>query len=276
MRIIKFFALLLIALAVSRSASAAERPKITAVYIQYSPVIDGNSADWNNIKKRKAGICFFKGDGQSGSVEKYGTTVCGTIDDINDCCVSLWLAHDANYLYVLAEVTDDFWEPLAAADQNNPAYREDALHLYIDSNNACTADIQSPPITSQPGYEQFGISTDNNIFGENTDFTNEGKPKQPAPKNSKPDGIYWLAKCGVYKLNSGYKYIFEERIKLAAWPGRNMFPLSPGKSYGFNAEFCDADNGKELQGFIFWSSDGKKDAWNHQNLWGILSLEKTD
>ena len=51
-----------------------------------------------------------------------------------------------------------------------------------------------------------------------------------------------------------------------------MESMNIGNSYGFDAEFCDADNGVQLQGFIWWSSDGSKDAWNFENLWGKMNL----
>jgi len=59
---------------------------------------------------------------------------------------------------------------------------------------------------------------------------------------------------------------------MKGWPGRNMERLYPGKSYGFNLEVCDADNGERLQGYILWSSDGTTSSWKHQNLWGTMHL----
>ncbi|HOW65390.1 MAG TPA: hypothetical protein P5186_22060 [Candidatus Paceibacterota bacterium] len=56
---------------------------------------------------------------------------------------------------------------------------------------------------------------------------------------------------------------------------RLLATQTPGNSHGFEAEFCDADNGVQLQGWIFWSSNGSAtDAWNYENLWGIMKLEQ--
>lgn len=253
--------------------SAAVRPEVDVPYTCASFAIDGDATDWTEIKAKGKGISFYKGDGHAGTATHYGTTVLGTISSAADCTVSLWLAHDGVFLYVLAEVQDDDYEPFAAKANSNMAYLEDTLHLYIDSSNARKSAIPGNPISTQPGYEQFGYSTDGNIYGEHTDFNTTGLPKQPAPQGSSPDGTHWLAKCTVTSVTTGgYLYTFEERIALAAY--RNMAAMTPGNSYGFEAEFCDADNGTQLQGWIFWSSNGSStDAWNYENLWGTMHLE---
>lgn len=254
-----------------RRIQADTQPNILCPYSKISPAVDGNAADWSSIKSRGAGISFYDGDGRAGSASQRGTTVCGTITDAADCRVDLWLAHDGTYLYVLAEVQDDAYEPFGSPGaETKKAYLEDTLHLYIDSTNAKKI-ISETPILTQYGYEQFGISTDGNIWGENTDFTNSSN--KPAPKGAAPDGVYWQAKCQVQNVTGGHFYMFEERIALGGKPDKNMASLKPGNSYGFNAEFCDADDGNELQGFIFWSSDGAQDAWNYENLWGAMTLE---
>ncbi|MGC8990802.1 MAG: hypothetical protein ACP5MD_11830 [Verrucomicrobiia bacterium] len=198
--------------------SAALRPEVDVPYTSAAFDIDGNATDWTEIKARGKGISFYKGDGHGGTATNYGTTVLGTITDAADCAVSLWLAHDGVFLYVLAEVRDDAYEPFAAKANSNMAYLEDTLHLYIDSSNARKSAIAGTPISTQPGYEQFGYSTDGNIYGENTDFTTTGSAKQPAPKGSSPDGTHWVANCTVTSVTTGgYLYTFEERITLAGF-----------------------------------------------------------
>jgi len=252
---------------------AVSRPVISCPYTCGEIAIDGNAGDWAAIKVKDNGIAFYKGDGHAGTPTNLGTTICRQIDDEADCRVDLWLAHDGTYLYVLAEVSDDDYEPFDAANENNMAYLEDTLHLYMDSNNSQQSNIPYPPIYNQVGYEQFGISTDGNIWGANNDFNSAGGPRQVAPKGSSPDGTYWLAECNVIQVQDGYRYVFEQRIVLAGWPGRNMAAMSPADSYGFDAEFCDADDGTQLEGFIWWSNDGSTDAWNYENLWGTMYLE---
>lgn len=252
---------------------AQNRPQINVPYVTDQILVDGDASDWVAIKGLGEGISFYKGNGHEGTSQaNLGTTVCKEIDSEEDCRVDLWLAHDGTYLYVLAEIKDDNHEPFDKENQTNMAYLEDTLHLYVDSNNSQQTNIPGDPIQRQPGYEQFGISTDGNIWGENTDFNSSGTASRPAPKGSKPDEKYWIVQCRVHKLGAGYIYVFEERIALAGWSGKNMEPMFPGKSYGFNAEFCDADGGIQLQGFIWWSSDGSTDAYNSQNLWGKLTL----
>jgi len=254
----------------------AERPQIEVPYVTEGPVIDGDSSDWEAVKALGMGVSFYPDDGHAGSPTELGTTVCRKIDGPEDCRVELYLAHDGSFLYVLAEVFDDDHETFGPSNTSNMAYLEDTLHLYIDSTNARKACIAYPPIGTQPGYEQFGYSTDGNIWGENTDFTDRGAPRQPAPVGSRPDGDYWRAACRVSPSQGGYVYVFEEAIALSGRPGRNLRPLSPGERYGFDAEFCDADNGIQLEGFIWWSGDGVTDAWNYENLWGVMVLQPVE
>jgi hypothetical protein len=263
---------LLLTVSLDSYSFAAVRPEIAVPYTTASFTVDANAADWTEIKARGEGISFYRGDGHAGTTSSYGTTVLGTISNAADCSVNLWLAHDATYLYVLAEVQDDAYEPFTSRANSNMAYLEDTLHLYIDSTNAKKSAIGNP-ISDQPGYEQFGYSTDGNIYGENTDFNTTGAARQTAPKGASPDGTHWAAKCTVEAvIASGYLYTFEERIALSAY--RNMATITPGNSYGFEAEFCDADNGTQLQGWMFWSSNGSStDAWNYENLWGTMKLE---
>jgi hypothetical protein len=252
--------------------SAVTRPEIDVPCVSGSFAIDGSAAEWAGVKSRGEGISFYKGDGRTGTSAKLGTTCLGTISHAADCRMDLWMAHDGTYLYILAEVLDDNYTSFGTGNTND-AYLEDTLHLYIDSTNAMKANIPGAPITTQPGYEQFGISTDGNIKGELTDFTSTGSARQPAPQGSSPDGTYWKAKCTVQQLAAqSYKYTFEERVTLAGRPGRNMSALVPGNHYGFDAEFCDADNGVQLQGWIFWSSNGFTDCYNSENLWGTMNL----
>ena len=251
-----------------------KRPEIYAPYISRPLTVDGNSDDWAAIKSIGEGITFFKGDGKDGtSATNLGTTIRQEVNDKDDLCCNAWLAHDGTYLYVLAEVTDDDWNPFDTENRENMCYQEDMLRIMIDSNNSRKANIEEC-IENHPGYEGFGYSTDGNIYGDWSDFNSSGIPRKHPPKGSTPDGIYWKAECMVISSPSKKKnlYIYEERIALAGWPGRNMEKLYPGKSYGFNLEVCDADNGKYLQGYMLWSSDGTTSAWKHQNLWGTMYL----
>jgi hypothetical protein len=251
---------------------AEVRPEVTAPFTTVEITVDGQSADWSPVKKLGHGIHFFKGDDHPGqSREHLGTTVCGEMDDDRDCRVDLWLSHDAKCLYLLAEVRDDDHEPFDVANENNPAYREDTLQVYVDSAKSCAEKISSPPCHNQIGYQQFSYSTDGNIRGACTDLNDQGVA--PAPKGSEPDGKYWQAACHVAEKESGYLYVFEMAFALVELPeDTNFKAMKPGKTYRFCPEFCDADNGKELQGFIWWSSDGSTDAWTQPALWGDMSL----
>ena len=248
------------------------QPRIQVPVTQQTISIDGDSTDWRDVKALGAGIGFYPGDGRSGTPDHPGTTVLGTIDGADDCQVAIWMVHDGRYLYVLAEITDDDHEPFDALNSDYPAFREDTLQLYIDSANARRRWISGAPIQEQAGFEQFGVSTDGNIWGENCDFNTSGKLRQPAPQGSAPDGINWSVACTVRRLATGFLYVFEERIALAGKPGANMERLRPGRSYGFNAEFCDADRGTPLEGYIWWSSHSEIDAWNRPALWGTMIL----
>ena len=249
------------------------QPVIPVPFVRDAPLMDGDARDWAVIKNLDRGIVFYDGDGNRGERGEPGTTVCGKVDGEADCRVELWLAHDGRYLYILAEVADDDHEPFDLFNRQYPAFKEDTLQLYVDSVNARRHGIRGEPIGRQPGYEQFGVSTDGNIWGENCDFNTSGRNREPAPTGSAPDGYHWTVACTVHKSEAGYRYIFEERILLNGRTGANMSPLVPGESYGFNAEFCDADRGVPLEGFIWWSSHSGIDAWNHQDLWGTMVLD---
>ena len=251
-----------------------KRPEVYVPYISRPLTVDGDASDWELIKVLGEGTSFYKGDGNEGtSLVNLGTTIRKQVDDKNDLSCSAWLVHDGTYLYVLAEVTDDDWEPFDKENWENMCYQEDMLRIMIDSNNSRKADIEEC-IENHPGYEGFGYSTDGNIWGDWTDFNTSGIPKKHPPRGSAPDGTYWKAECTVISLpfKKRYLYVYEERIAMKGWPGRNMERLYPGKSYGFNLEVCDADNGEKLQGYILWSSDGTTSSWKHQNLWGTMHL----
>ncbi|MFC1508305.1 sugar-binding protein [Candidatus Omnitrophota bacterium] len=258
----------------SEENTNVKRPEIFAPYVSAPFTVDGNSADWTDIKALGEGVTFYKGDGNEGtSASNLGTTIRKQVDDRNDLSCSVWVVHDGNYLYVLAEITDDDWNPFDSENRINMCYQEDMLRIMIDSNNSRTPDIEEC-IENHPGYEGFGFSTDGNIYGDWSDFNSSGLPKQHPPKGSTPDGTYWKAECRVISFPDKKKnlYIYEERIALDGWPGRNMEKLYPGKSYGFNIEACDADDGEYLQGYILWASDGTTSSWKHQNLWGTMHL----
>ena len=258
----------------SEERPEVKRPEINVPYISRPLAVDGDPSDWMAIKALGEGVSFYKGDGQEGtSPTNLGTTIRNQIDNRDDLSCSVWLVHDGIYLYVLGEVTDDDWEPFDKENRENMCYQEDMLRVMIDSNNSRKADIEEC-IENHPGYEGFGYSTDGNIYGDWTDFNSSGIPRRHPPRGSTPDGTYWKAVCTVISLPSENKhlYIYEERIAMDGWPGRNMEKLYPGKSYGLNLEACDADYGEKLQGYILWSSDGTTSSWKHQNLWGTMLL----
>ncbi|MFC1608478.1 sugar-binding protein [Candidatus Latescibacterota bacterium] len=251
-----------------------KRPEIYAPFITTALTIDGNPDDWTAIKALGEGVEYYKGDGKQGtSAENLGTTIRKQVDDRDDLDCKTWVCHDGTYLYVLAEVIDDDWQPFDSENRVNMCYQEDMLRIMIDSNNSRTANIEEC-IENHPGYEGFGFSTDGNIYGDWSDFNTSGLAKRHPPKGSAPDGIYWKAECMVVSLpvKNKHLYCYEERIKMEGWPGRNMEKLYPGMSYGFNLEACDADDGEYLQGYILWSSDGTTSSWKHQNLWGTIHL----
>ena len=247
------------------------RPALEVPAIRGGITIDGSAGDWNAVKRMKKGISFFKGDNHEGTPDRLGTTIQRTISDERDLRADVWMAHDGKYLYVLAEVHDDSYESFGPGNMDNMCYQEDMLRIMIDSNNSYQPNIPSP-LTTQPGYEGFGYSTDGNIYGDWSDFIIPGEPRTCPGKGARPDGEYWRATCTVKKLKEGYLYTYEERIALGGRPGRNMEPLVPGNSYGLNLEVCDADNGVQLEGYLLWSSDGKTSDFNYENLWGRMHL----
>jgi hypothetical protein len=173
----------------------------------------------------------------------------------------------------LAIIQDDLLEQRTAEANANEAWKEDCLHIYLDSTNAARANITDPPIHNQVGYEQFGVSTDYNCYTENCDFTtHNGSGPAPALAGAQPDQTNW--RVAVRITGSGpYTYVFEERMPLKEVAGHNLRTMTPGQSYGFNAEFCDSDAGRYLEGWMFWSSNGSLDCYAAQNFWGQMTLE---
>jgi hypothetical protein len=250
-------------------------PSILAAYTDTKahPIeIDGATQDWPG-RVLVHGIHFFSGDGNEGIPEKSGTTVCGKMDDRQDGEMRLWLTHDARYLYILAVIQDDKLEQRTSENNTNEAWKEDCLHLYIDSEDMRADKVADPPLASQPGYEQFGVSTDYSVYTEGCDFTtNNGPNGTAAGTGAQPDQENW--KVGIKIHGQGpYTYVFEERIPLNEVKGKNLRTMKPGDTYGFEAEFCDSDAGVFLEGWMFWSSDGKTDAYIDEDLWGRMTLE---
>ncbi len=266
------WAALLVACLTTLPANATA-PQIRVPYfesVQHPIVIDGSGADWPT-EALSNGISFYPGDGNEGSPEACGTTVVQNMTSRADGEVAVHLAHDGGFLYVLAIVQDDILDQRTADNNSNEAWKEDALHLYIDSTNARASNIPAPPISNQTGYEQFGVSTDLNCYTENCDFTTNNTSGAAGP-GAEPDQINWLVSVSV-QGDGPYTYVFEERIPLTEVPGHNLRTMQPGHSYGFNVEFVDSEEGAYPQGWVFWSSDGTTDAWNCEDLWGTMLLE---
>ena len=253
--------------------ASAGAPSITVPYFdsgQHAISIDGSGVDWPE-EALSGGINFYPGDGNAGSATEHGTTVLGTMTNRADGEVLLHLAHDGQFIYVLATIQDDVLEQRTSESNTNDAWREDALHLYVDSTNARASSIATPPISYQEGYEQFGVSTDLNCYTENCDFTTNNTGGAAGP-GAEPDQVNWLVAVGV--SGSGpFTYVFEERFPMTEVSGHNLRTMVPGNSYGFNAEFVDSEAGSYPQGWFFWSSDGARDAWNAEDLWGTMFLE---
>lgn len=247
------------------------RPVLDVPFVSGKIAVDGSPKDWGRIKKLGKGISFWLGDGREGRPDRLGTTIQRKIDGEKDLRADVWAVHDGTYLYFLAEVHDDNYEPFDKENRKNMCYQEDMFRIIIDSANSYRPNIPEP-LSNQPGYEGFGYSTDGNIYGDWSDFIVPGEPKKRPEPGSGPDGESWKAACTVKKLEDGYLYTYEERIALAGRPGRNMMPLAPGNSYGLNLEVCDADNGVQLEGYLLWSSDGKTSDFNYTNLFGRMRL----
>ncbi len=247
------------------------RPVLDVPFVAGKIAVDGSSKDWGKIKKLGKGIAFWHGDGREGKPDRLGTTIQRTIDGEKDLRADVWAVHDGIYLYFLAEIHDDNYEPFDSENIKNMCYQEDMFRIIIDSANSYRPNIPDP-LSNQPGYEGFGYSTDGNIYGDWSDFITPGEPRKRPEPGSRPDGEFWKAACAVKKLGDGYLYTYEERFTLAGRPGRNMTPLAPGNSYGLNLEVCDADKGVQLEGYLLWSSDGKTSDFNYSNLFGRMSL----
>lgn len=253
--------------------AAAVRPEIGVPYFDSSQTaiaIDGDYSDWP-AKALQSPINFYNGDGKKGTSKILGTTVLGTMSGREDGEVTVYLAHDGEFIYLLAIIQDDLLEQRTSENNRNEAWKEDCLHIYMDTNNSAKSNISGDPISTQPGYEQFGVSTDYNCYTENGDFVTP-KSSGTAKAGAQPDQVNWLV--GIQITGSGpYTYVFEERMPLNEVPGYNLRTMNPGESYGFNAEFCDSDAKAYLQGWIFWSGPGSTDVWNKQNQWGLMNLE---
>ncbi len=256
------------------SSSAAVRPTVDVPYVDTAahPIqIDGATTDWTS-EVLSGGLHFYPGDGKTGTSSVYGTTVLGTMSGKADGEMTLYICHDGSSLYVAAIIRDNLLEQRPSANNTNEAWKEDALHIYIDSTNAARANIPNPPISNQVGYEQFGVSTDYNCYTENGDFTTNNGTPGAAKVGAQPDQVHWLVSIHISGTGP-YTYVFEERMPLNEVSGHNLRTMTPGNPYGFNAEFVDSDAGVYAQGWFFWSGNGVLDVWNYENMWGIMNLE---
>ncbi|NUN97239.1 MAG: hypothetical protein HUU16_13820 [Candidatus Omnitrophica bacterium] len=256
------------------SAKPVAVPEILASYTDThaSPiVVDGVTTDWTEQALAHS-IEFFPGDGRGGAPESPGTTVVWKMDGKEDGHVRVTLTHDGDSIYLLAVIRDDHLEQRPADKNTNPAFLEDGLHVYFDSANARVDKAGDTPLRDQPGFEQFGVSTDYSCTGEGCDFTTDTGPEGWARPGAQPDQKHWLVGIGI-RGSGPYTYVFEERFPMREVPGHNLKTMLPGRSYGFNLEFVDSDRGNYLEGYMFWSSDGKSDAFIDLDLYGRLKLE---
>lgn len=256
------------------SGASLQVPQVLASYIDvksHPMTIDGSTVDWT-VELMDHSVEFYKGDGKTGSLTRIGTTLCGTMDDRKDGEVKFCLAHDGEYLYMLTIIRDDLLEQRTSENNTNEAWKEDGLHIYIDSTNARRKGIPDPPLRHQIGYEQFGVSTDYNCYTEGCDFVTHLEENGSAAAGAQPDQTNWLVKTRISGTGP-FTYVFEQRIPLHEVSGHNLKTMRPGETYGINVEFVDSDAGKFLEGYIFWASDGKTDAYTDQSLWGKMTLE---
>ncbi len=186
-----------------------------------SPVIDGKVDDlWDDIAAQVV-------------TKQIVPTISGPAD-LSGSFKTLW---DNNYVYILAEITDD----VKVKDSNEP-YNDDAVEVYFDINNdkAQTYDNDDVQYT-------FRWNDDSNIY-------------------SNPSGRS-TANIQFSIVSTSTGYVFEARVPWSTLQGTP----SKGKQIGFDFQVNDDDDGGDRDGKLAWAANSD-DAWQNPSLLGINDL----
>lgn len=207
------------------------------------PVIDGNGSDscWSSV-----------------SWHPIDETWLENKPDANDFSGRYKIVWDPDYLYILAEITDDVLNDphLNPTDQY---WNDDTLEIFLDRNKSGGDHTYNYNAFAYHlainGVDAIDLHTDHN------------------PTNLK-------AHVTVAIATNGTKYTWE--VKMQAYnddfDGLNgtLAPLAAGQSLGFAIAYCDNDGGNDRQNFIgsvYISGTDKNVCWQNADHFGELKLK---
>jgi hypothetical protein len=178
-----------------------------------------------------------------------------TVDGDADCSADVKVAIDANYLYVMMDVTDDqvFWNPSIAS------YENDAPDLYIGLYNYTKSHV---------GYWR-GTTPDYHLrFGDDFIRSDEAASQCDEMIVNKTVNYYRDT-----KFPSGY--VIEARIPLDTLAKKRNPNITSndtiiwkaGDKIPFDIGINDNDDGLVRQGIIFYSPTNKDAGWRNVNSW---------
>lgn len=167
------------------------------------------------------------------------------------------LAWDKNYLYVLAEITDDtlidFHEGL------NFYWDDDCLEIFVDENHSGG--------NHQYNYNAFAyhIALDGKVADMGPDSTAHYFNDHVSSKRS-CQGHSCIWECAVKLYSDAYK------------DGAKNVPmvLQSGKVAGFAIAYCDNDHSKERENFVgsvYVPGEDKNRGWIDAGIFGTLTLK---
>jgi cellulase/cellobiase CelA1/pimeloyl-ACP methyl ester carboxylesterase len=214
------------------SSSIADRNLYTARKAQVAPVIDGTAdAVWEQASWAPINVFWL------------GTQANPSAADYTGQYKALW---DANYLYLLFDITDDRIYD-GTRDPLSNYWEDDTVELFIDENK-------------NGGQHQYNTSAwayHVSTYGDVVDYTTSG----PKLLNDHID---------VRRVSVGDKHMWEMRVRIY---GENYsdsqvntpLTLTAGKLMGFSASYIDNDGSAQRESMM-----GSVDTAGHKNNQGYL------
>jgi len=214
------------------SSSVADRNLYTARKAQVAPVIDGTvDAVWEQASWAPINVFWL------------GTQANPSAADYTGRYKALW---DANYLYLLFDVTDDrIYDRTRDALSNY--WEDDTVELFIDENKN----------GGQHSYNTSAWAYHVSTYGDVVDYTTSG----PKLLNDHID---------VRLVSLGDKHVWELRVRIygedyADWKTNTPLTLTAGKLMGFSASYIDNDGSAQRESMM-----GSVDTAGHKNNQGYL------
>ncbi len=210
-------------------------------------VADGNLSEWQSIK-------HFRMNPQDGTGIIHTNTI---ITDSSDLNAKVWVAIDANYLYVAYDVDDDIFTPV---DPSLASYLVDGADIFIG-----LYDFRGLPHTSY----QRGSKPDYHLRFNELLARNDHSSSEYDSLLVEGENYYFNEK--TFPIPG---YVIEARISLndlatkrdPGVTGIDTINVQHGYRVPIDFAINDNDNSAGRQGLMFYSSTNNDQGWNNPSL----------